>query len=325
LLEFAEQEEEEGREGLIMPLYFAEVPAIERKDVSDPVIKILLESQREDWRERRLLDRSVQSYKKAVDKLVDRLIEIADAGPQEPARGPSGEGDDDSDPGDGGSRDQESSARSPSGEGILSREGVRAPAILSPPEANTVDKEPWALEQLAEGEDALPRMVETLAQIGKVLESVGNLAQTSSSELDQINEEGAGFKGRLAAVNRLANRLAGPAERLQELTSQYTADLELVDPAVLRMIELAAEQYDEAPDDAEEFFASISGMIDSSEEGAEQIAALIKAMELPAQFSRELNKPIASMRGSLQSMLDADEVIGSWREQISRARSQESK
>jgi hypothetical protein len=330
LLEFAEQEEEEGREGLIMPLYFAEVPAIERKDVSDPVIKILIESQREDWRERRLLDRSVQSYKKAVDKLVNRLIEIADAGPQEAARAPSaesdgdGDGDDDSDPSDDGPREQEPSPKPPGGEGILKGAGVGTPAILSSLEADTAEDEPWALEQLAEGEDALPRMVETLDEIGKVLESVGNLAQASGAELDQVNEEGAGFKGRLAAVNRLANRLAGPAERLQELTSQYTSDLEVVDPAVLRMIELAVVQYEEAPEDTEEFFVSISGMIDSSEEGAEQIAALIKAMESPAQFSRELNKPIASMRGSLQSMLDADEVIGSWREHISDARSQES-
>jgi hypothetical protein len=297
-----------------MPLYFADVAAIERKDASDPVVKILLERHREDWRERRLLDRSVQPYRKAVSKLVDRLVEIAESRPQETGSRSRDDGEDgeDSEPGDGAKDEQRPAPPAiftgPSATADVERSGA----------ASTTDA--WALELLAEGEDALPRMVETLNEIAPVLETVGELTRASTAELDRGNSEGMGFKGRLAIANRLAEKLAGPAARLQELTSQYTTDLEIVNPAMIQLIDLAAEQYEGEPEEAEEFFAVVAGMIESSEMAAEQIAGMIKAMEAPGKFSRELSKPITTMRGSLQSMLDADEVIRAWREHIARAR-----
>jgi hypothetical protein len=318
ILEFAEQERELGREGLIMPLYFVEVAAVEAKDSGDPVVELLLENNREDWRERRLLDRSVQAYKKGVDKLVNRLIEVAVDGAEGPASSASdeddGEYDDDGGPG-----------------GVAIGTGIALPAASEGGESPTAgpggggidllevadsSEQQWTLDQLAEGEDAFPRIVETLSEIAKVLQAVGELSGSSTSGIEQSDQEGKGFKGRLAVANGLARQLDGPAETLKELTSQYTADLAVLDPAIKKMIEVVEEQYEEGPEDAEEFFTSIKSMVESSEGAAEQIAAMIKAMEFPAQFSRELNRPISSMRGSLQSMLDADEVIGAWRKRI---------
>jgi hypothetical protein len=312
LLEFAEQEEELGREGMIMPLYFAEVAAIEEEDKRDPVVRILLKRHREDWRERRLLDRSVQPYRKAVDKLVGRLVEIAESRPPHPGTRTREKGE-----------GPERGGGGPGGQGPAAETIAVGPGKASGPPSSVEDaaaEESWALEQLAQGEEAVPRVGEALTEIAKVLDTVGELARTSSAEIERGNEQGTGFKGRLAIVNRLARHLVEPAARLQELTSQYTTDLEVVDPALTRMIDLAAEQYESAPDEAEQFFDGVIELIEHSGAAAEQIGGMIEAMESPAQFSRELNAPITSMRGSLQSMLDADEVIGGWREHISRAR-----
>lgn len=62
LLGFAKQAEELGLEGLIMPLYFVDVPAIETEDMTDPAVQLIADSQMENWRTLRFLDQTTQPY-----------------------------------------------------------------------------------------------------------------------------------------------------------------------------------------------------------------------------------------------------------------------
>jgi hypothetical protein len=123
----------------------------------------------------------------------------------------------------------------------------------------------------------------------------------------------------LAVANRLATRLTEPAKRLEQLTSQYTADLVILDPAITQLIGLVGEQAEESPADSEEFFSSVTGMVRSTRQAGEGIQGMITALDGSASFSRELETPLKQMRSSLQSLIDGQHVIETWEEHVTQA------
>jgi hypothetical protein len=292
LLGFAEQAQELGREALIMPLYFVDVPELERGNSDDPMIKLVAESQMRDWRTRRFLDQTTQPYRLAVNDLATQLVGL----PSERETGTSPKS-------------------SPS---VADEEEGQAPEDRSYVEAPDANK--GVLELLAEGEDALPRLVETLQSISSEIEKVGDLANAATEEMGESDAKGEGFKGRLIIVHRLSKQLDLKADQLERLTSEYVADLVLVDPAIRQMIKLASDQADDEPDETEEFFSSILGMITGSEEGAAGITELIDSFDGAGSFSHELDAPLNRLRSSLQSLIDSNGRMDAWRGAIEAAR-----
>ncbi len=119
-------------------------------------------------------------------------------------------------------------------------------------------------------------------------------------------------------ANRLAKRLGEPADRLEQLTSQYTANLVILDPAITQLIGLVAEQADETPTESEEFFSSVTEMVGITRQAGEGIQAMITGLD-SASVSRALEAPLKQMRTSLQSMIDGQHVIASWEEHVTQA------
>jgi hypothetical protein len=313
LLDFAKQAEDQGREGLIMPLYFVEVKEIEARDKTDRVVELLIESQMEDWRNLRLLDQSVQPYKLAINKLVVRLTEVARERKTEHAQPSANDDKDDAEAEPAPSKsDLESSTDMPptlGGGDVLD---------VSEDAASNVDMH--LLERLAAGEEALPRITDTLSAISVEINEVGTETSKGSEQIKDSDAKGGGFKGRLAVANALAHKLKKPADRLKQLSADYMADLLVLDPAMNELLVLAREQADEDPEAYDEFFTSVEGMINSSDEAMEQIDVMVKAMEQASKFSRELEKPLMQMRVALQSMIDGNKLVQGWREHTVAAR-----
>lgn len=303
LLGFAEHAKDLGLEGLILPLYFTDVEAIENKNFSDPAVQLIADRHREDWRNLRLLDETIQPYRVAVHRLAKQLLDFRrerdSSGPL--AINPAKEEDEDE--GESG--------------------GVpRAPEPATEP-GKSIERSPAAdkgiLELLSEGEEAFPRIVETLSAIAPQIELVGELATSATKEMGESDQSGKGFRGRLAVMNRLAKRLADPASKLERLTSQYAADLLVLDPAMTNLVQLAASQSKENPTEVEEFFSMVAGMVDSSGKAAEGIKGMIAAMDGNTNFSRELDEPLRRMRTSLQSMVDGHQMVETWQVKIDEA------
>jgi hypothetical protein len=198
----------------------------------------------------------------------------------------------------------------------------RAPEPATEP-GKSIERSPTTdkgiLELLSEGEEAFPRIVETLSAIAPQIELVGELATSATKEMGESDQSGKGFRGRLAVMNRLAKRLADPASKLERLTSQYAADLLVLDPAMTNLVQLAASQSKENPTEVEEFFSMVAGMVDSSGKAAEGIKGMIAAMDGNTNFSRELDEPLRRMRTSLQSMVDGHQMVEAWQVKIDEA------
>lgn len=302
LLGFAEHAKDLGLEGRILPLYFADVEAIENKDFSDPAVQLIADRHREDWRNLRLLDETIQPYRVAVNRLAKQLLDFRRERDSSgsPAASPAKEEDDEGESG---------GAPEPAKSAIEPGKSIERPSAT--------DK--GILELLAEGEEAFPRIVETLNAIAPQIELVGELATSATKEMGESDQSGKGFRGRLAVMNRLAKHLADPASKLERLTSQYAADLLVLDPAMTNLVQLAASQSKENPTEVKEFFSMVVGMVDSSGKAAESIKGMIVAMDGNTNFSRELDKPLRLMRTSLQSMVDGHQMIEAWQVKIDEA------
>ncbi len=297
LLGFAEQAGELGVEGLIMPLYLVDVPAIETGDLTDPAVRLVADSQMEDWRTLRFLDETTQPYRLAVNRLAKRLWEVSQQRGQKAVISESSVA-----PADG-EKDEEPEPASL--DDIKTMSELNGSGSVSAGEMGL-------LELLAEGEAAFPRITETLQAISAEIETVGTLTTEATDEIKQSDEQGKGFKGRLAVANRLATHLTEPADKLEQLASQYTADLVILDPAVTQLIGLVAEQAEESPTESEEFFSSVTGLVKSTRQAGEAVQGMITVFDDSASFSRELEIPIKQMRSSLQSLIDGQHVIETW-------------
>jgi TIR domain len=295
LLSFAAKAEELDRLSLILPIYFVDVPALNEKNFDDPAVRLIARRHREDWRTLRLLDETVQPYRVGVSRLAARLLDVA--------------------------RDRQRSLSPRISDQSGEEEDEGPPALAaSPPivEQGTelqVDEERGLIELLAEGEEALPRIVETLEAITEQIQSVGEIAQSGTKEIEESDEAGGGFRGRLAAMNQVAKHLKKPADELETLTSRYAADLLILDPAMKQLIPLANEEAEDDPDSVRVFFEGVQAMADSSGTAAGSVLEMIRSME-GDQFSRELRAPLQRMRVSLQSLVDGQQLIEAWRDQI---------
>jgi hypothetical protein len=253
-----------------------------------------MERQREDWRNLRLLDESVQPYRVAVNRLATRLLDMTQ---------------------DGLGSQQESNSTPPTFDGIQQTRADPLEKSSSTPE--TLDEEDvGVIDLLAEGEEAFPRVIQTLKLIGPEIESVGDLSKVAAQEIKESDAAGKGFRGRLLVMNRLAQKLDVPAGELETLTSKYAADLLILNPAVKQLIQLLSEGPQEDPEAVEDFFEVVRTMVGSSGEAAESIKGLIRVMEGNERFSRELRVPLKRMRVALQSMVDGQQLIESWRDAI---------
>lgn len=302
LLSVAKQAEQLDRTSLILPLYFVDVPAMNDENSDDPAIRLIAKRHREDWRTLRLLDESVQPYRVGVNRLATRLLEVARERQTSPAAQVQAADDDQED--DGPAAEERPS-----------------PVPESCTEQRAVDHELGLPELLAEGEEALPRIVETLQAISQQIQLVGEIAESGTGEIEESDNAGKGFRGRLAVMNRVAQRLQDPANELERLTSRYAADLLILDPAMKQLIRLVDEQSEDDPDSAKEFFETIRGMAEQSGGASASVQGMIGSME-GEQFSRELQVPLQRMRVSLQSLIDGQQLMESWKAQIENLKSE---
>jgi hypothetical protein len=296
LSSFAEQAKELGREALIMPLYFVEVPDLEAGDSDDPLIRLVADSQMEDWRTLRFLDETTQPYRLALGKLAERLREV--------------------------SRERESASPSKSqpAEDDEESDQVTGSDLATPPADGVSGPEERALDQLVEGEEAFPRLVVTLNNIAPEIKKIGEMSVEATKEIEVSDTQGRGFKGRLAVANRLASKFEVQADQLERLTSEYVADLLIVDPAVRRMIQLAAETGKQHSQETADFLSSIESMIDGSEDAAGGLRELIDSFDQAGSLTRVLDPPLNRLRSSLQSMIDSNKRMDHWRKDIEAVR-----
>ncbi len=285
LIEFVGEAKSLGVEELVLPIYYVTVPELEDEEPADEAMAIIKRTQWEDLRDVRLKDESDPDHRARVARLAERLIEIAEA----------------------------VEATQPASPPLV--QAVTTDAVSAEAAVDAEDDEGGLLDRMAAGEEAMPKVAEALAGFGADLNELNERAQDATREMDEAAARGT-FAARLAVANRLANRLAAPAERIEERAQQYVSLLSEVDPGVLTMIRLAAEQPESEQEGVEEFVSVIREMTAAGRQAAGQLEELAETLDDTAKFSRELRRPLKRIQVAVRNVADAQAIMDRWEQRI---------
>ena len=203
----------------------------------------------------------------------------------------------------------------------ISESVARVPDTPAAAEPEAMEsEEPGLLDQLALGEEALPRMNDVIEEIGNELHIVAATAEAATHDMEAADARGGGFAPRVIVIRNLARELDPHAQRIEELGRQYGTALVDTDPAVqilLRQIEEAvlgeAEPLGERETrEAAEFVENVEQMGTVAEEALGELRSLLSVLEEAAALSRDIRRPTGQMRRGLQGIIDGQAVIDAW-------------
>ena len=305
LLTFARRARSAGVGELLLPILYTDVPGLDAS-ADDEALSAVAGVQWEDWRELRLEDRESRAHRQGVYRLARRLVQIAGEVASKPVVGE----ETDEDP----SRRLAEASEAIGAQGRdLGGEQQHAP--------DGRDDPPGILDLLAEAEEALPRWTKTIEEIAEVLQTIGQLAEETTAQVERSDATGKGFAGRLSAARRFAGVLEEPADRLLVLGSSYASDLMAVDAGFLTLIDFISEGLESEEDiqTAEELASTIRGMYAASSETVEQLREFLKSTEVAVGFSRELRPQLLKIQDAVRRVVDGQAVIGEWVARLDKA------
>jgi len=178
------------------------------------------------------------------------------------------------------------------------------------------DETPGVVEILAEGEQAITTIVEITEAVTPVMERFGELAEEATGRLHAADARGAGFAGRLRETERFATELAEPASEIERLGQQYAAELVKLDPAVLTLIDLAANADADEVEDAEKFFNSMRELTGAAGGAIVHLETFVSQLDGMTALSRGLRKPLRQMKSGLRGFIDGRALMDEWDRRI---------
>jgi methyl-accepting chemotaxis protein len=231
----------------------------------------------EDWRELRFADTSAGEYRRAVAKLAARLV---DANRQ------------------------------------VEQVDVAARALQTMADASAgVDESPGFIDRVATGEEALPKLVETMTAIGKDIELIGQTMQEATTDIKRGDGQAKGFGARLLIAQRVARQLTDPVERIRSFGAEFASQLHEVDQGFRAILEHAAAEVQRDPSSKAnlcEFFRAVRTMSAAAHEGLGSTQGMIDAIAPLEKMSRDLRPVLRRLRQGLTAMVEAREVSDEW-------------
>jgi hypothetical protein len=275
---FVRQANKLGISGLIMPILYVDVALLDEDNPSDEAVLLVKPFHREDWRELRLHSPRSPSYRTALARMANKLA-AANASAEET--------------------------------------GITSKAILSD-EGIELEK-PGFIDLLAKMEEAFPKWAKTIEEVGKNINSIAPIMNTGTAQIKANDQQGDGLTGRLKIAKNIARELLAPAVHIETLGQQYTTQLYDVDNGIRLLIERLLEETDKDTNSAKtamEFTESIRSIARSNNESLASLQEMLNAMSPLESMSRDLRKPLRSVRKGLTSMVEGKEIINMWVEMI---------
>jgi hypothetical protein len=232
-----------------------------------------------DWRQLRFADRSSSEYRDAVARLAQRLV---DANRQI----------------------------------VIKEVENRTTVAVDDSLKETPDTgEPGMLDLIAAGETALPEWAEIVTAIGSELEGFNTLVTGATEDLDRADRAGKGAAGRLVVARKLAQGLAGPADRIFELANKYASRAYEVDAAIRTLIAAAPGEIARDPEQKDtvcEFFNAMTLMTRSSQEAVEGLGQMVDTLSGAESISRDLRPPIQQLKRGITILIEATAITEDW-------------
>ncbi|HEU5428761.1 MAG TPA: toll/interleukin-1 receptor domain-containing protein [Actinocrinis sp.] len=201
LLMFAGHSTSLGRQELILPILYVDTPALDLEDSRDEVVSLIKRTQREDWRRLRFEAEDSPDHRRAISRIVNRLLEIS-AGIDLPG-----------DPG---------------------RHAEVGPNSFDSPSDIDIIAE---LEQaIPKWGHLLKSIYDTTLQIDAVNERAVGILQN-----ENLDFSSGAASAKVAALRRYAESLEQPVRDILNLASEFASEAIRLDPDVLTLVRAAEQ------------------------------------------------------------------------------------
>jgi hypothetical protein len=280
---FARRAERLGVKELVLPVLWVSFPGLHDDNPADDLISLVKRFQWSDWTTLKFEELGSGEYRRAVVQLAERLVKA--------------------------------NANAEVSAATLDLDAVAA--------ADDED-EFGSLDKLGAMEESLPHMTEILVEVGEAIQDIGRAMQGATEDIRANVNPKAEVANRLRVARDLATRLAEPAGQVRSLGSNFSGSLNDVDEGVRIIIERAPAEIADTPDALEQFesfFSSIREMVTQAEVGMGAISSMIAQSEPIEKMSRDLRKPLRTLREGLTLFVDGLSIMRGWVKLIDEAES----
>lgn len=263
-----------GVEEYVLAIRYIPVPDL-TEDSADDVKALVAATQYVDWEDLRFEDEDASQYRRAINQLAKRLVDLSKQVEARPAVGPS---------------------------------TVITPALG----VDEDDDSPGLLDLIGDFEPAAQDWLETVNRFPPLLLEFNAALNEGSEELDAV--AGKPFAYRVVALKKTAARLEPSTKDIEKTGAEYITKLLALDPPVRAMIELskATTPGTEAEKAAKEQFRSIKTMAATSSGAVESLSDAGRAARKYANYSRDLRPAFRRFETGTRSIVDGQSVIDEW-------------
>lgn len=196
---------------------------------------------------------------------------------------------------------------------LTSEEVERAAAlsfISEDPADVAEDDGPGNLELMVEGEAAMEQLSATLEAFSAQMNEMTEIGEAATPDIEHAES----FAARLTVMKQFADKLKGPASRMDVTSGEYLTGVEQVD----RMVELIFEQLrnGDLEDDDEEsvsgFLKGIVTMADGAEEASVTFTGVAQTVREMRKWSAVLRPVSKSLEHSLNAILRGNAIVIGW-------------
>lgn len=169
------------------------------------------------------------------------------------------------------------------------------------------------IESAYQLEIELPAWVETMQAITKEAVYVGKATEDAGVRLNASNAKGESLQKKKKILTELARKLTPPSESLTQLSEKYIHHVGAVDPgirAIISMSQLGSSEPDPKPNSP---LQSVLELIESTQTSMDSIEYLVNTIRPLEPLSKDLRKPLQTIRIGLEKMLLTRQAADEWK------------
>ncbi|MGJ5724895.1 toll/interleukin-1 receptor domain-containing protein [Brevibacterium sp. H602] len=178
-----------------------------------------------------------------------------------------------------------------------------------------VEDEPGQLDNLADMEAAIPEWIDKMDSFGEHLKSLGSKAEKATAELNDPRTAPTTFAARLAKLRKFSESITQTASDIEGTGEEIFQAFSPVDRGVRSMILSAPVEVERDPESREQYQESFDQllMLDStSAESEEQIKSFENSVRPLQTLSRDMKKPVTAIMAGTTKVLEAIVIIHEW-------------
>ena len=275
LRSFAHSADKLGLKELLLPLHYVNVPSLSEESVENDLLRMVREFHWQDWRDLRYMEVTSEAYRKGVADIAGRLVRANKNAEEANVGGAASEMEKAEGEGDG---------------------------------LGTIDR-------LARAEEVLPHWVDTIAEITKQVEIIGEVMREGALASNKVSGGRGIFARRIQIVRGVAMKLTGPTDKISMLTNQFEPQLHAIDDLVRIIVELAPAEVEENPDLKQQFclfIESVRTLSKAAHNGLSEIQRMIESAAPLEKMSRDLRPVVRRLRQALTIMAESRSVSDNW-------------